>query len=966
VVDADERLPGAIARLRRRRARKRETLAQKENEETRRGCTFCVVILPGDRRLAARTVDSLTAQWWKQWHAVMIAPLGETRRAIADDPRARVVETADTVLAINRAIAESDADFVLFLEPGDQLTPTCLFRVMQEAHREPLLDLVYWDDALLSAKRNRRYRPSWSPETLLSANYIGNAFAIRRRALLGSGGLRDDAGDAVLWDALLRLPLDEANVMRIPRLLEYRVTRAERASDAGRRVVQAACDRRGLQATATLVDGSVLLRWRLDTPPHISIIIPTRHNRALLEKLFAGLRTTDYPSFDIVIVDNGDRAAANERWYEQQALPLTVLWWDQPFNYSAVNNRGAQAARGDALVFLNDDIEVLDPGWLRELAGWTSVDGVGAVGMQLLGPDGRIQHGGVILGVTGFAGHLFQGLPPNSDTLMGSTNWYRDVMAVTGACLAVRRDVYEQAAGFDERFILCGSDVAFGLTLSIQGKRCVCTPFHGLRHVESATRGTEIPSDDFQTSFWAYQPWLRRGDPYFSPALSLQSGIPAPQKKDEPDAMAMVGPIIGREFEVFRSGKDLEGAGGYALRYRASASDERAVRELHARNRDRFDVASVNWFIPGLDSPFYGGINTAFRIADHLQRNHGVLNRFVVMSRTPEGFIRAGIAAAFPDLRDSPIEIVDIPYLVDLVPPADVAIATLWTTAYDVAHYGGARRKFYLMQDFEPVFYPAGTIYALAEESYRLGLYGLCNTENLATIYSQRYAGRAHAFTPAVDGTVFHARGRGETPADEPVTVFVYARPGHWRNCWELAYPALVELKRRAGDRVRVVAAGSWAIPQDKVEYPSIHQLGLLDYRATGALYRHTDIGLALTVSAHPSYLPLELMACGAAVVAFDNPSGHWLLKNEENCLLTPQTVDGVADALERLVVNPPLRRRLAAAGLARIQEQHSSWPQALSAIYDYLCDPEEAGDSASAKPVRRATGVRTRVSRGR
>jgi glycosyltransferase involved in cell wall biosynthesis len=237
------------------------------------------------------------------------------------------------------------------------------------------------------------------------------------------------------------------------------------------------------------------------------------------------------------------------------------------------------------------------------------------------------------------------------------------------------------------------------------------------------------------------------------------------------------------------------------------------------------------------------------------------------------------------------------------------------------------------------MFYPASTLYALAEESYRLGLYGLCNTDNLRQIYADDYAGKGMSFTPAVDPTVFHGRDRRERGADEPATLFVYARPGHWRNCWEMASLALEEVKRRLGDGVRIVTAGAWATGGGSDT--DIKHLGLLDYRATGELYRDSDVGLALTVSKHPSYLPLELMACGVPVVAFDNPWGHWILRDGENSLLAKRTVDSLADQLERLCSDALLRKRLSAQALSDISERHGNWDSALSGIYDYLCDPE-------------------------
>jgi len=365
------------------------------------------------------------------------------------------------------------------------------------------------------------------------------------------------------------------------------------------------------------------------------------------------------------------------------------------------------------------------------------------------------------------------------------------------------------------------------------------------------------------------------------------------------------------------------------------------VRTRREAEAEPFAVRTINWFLPEIDSPFYGGINTIFRMADHLAAAHGVQNQFVVMAGDNETFFRSALAAAFPALAQAPVHFYDGPTSPKLhdAPAADVSIATLWVTAYAVARFEKTRRRAYLIQDFEPQFYPAGTQYALAEETYRLGLYGLCNTERLLDIYQRQYGGDGFAFMPAVDRSVFHADDRQPWDHPGPVTVFVYARPGHWRNCWELASLALAQVKDRLGDRVRIVTAGSWAKPDDLGT--GIRHLGLLDYRDTGELYRTADVGVALTVSAHPSYLPLELLACGVPVVAFDNPAGDWILHDGENSRRCMRTVDGLAQAIEELVVDAALRTELATNGLAAIEANHGDWPTAFSGIYDYLCDPE-------------------------
>ncbi|MGH9285901.1 MAG: glycosyltransferase, partial [Acidimicrobiales bacterium] len=433
------------------------------------------VIVPAgvaDPELAARTRASLVSQSWPHWHP-----------------------------------GDAAADFVVWLTPGDSLAPDCLYHLAMAAGADPDVDLVHWDDDLAAAEADRhrpRFRPSWSPETLAANDYLAGALALRRSRLAGMSdqaiaGLTPPA----LHEAVLGLDLAAAEVARIPRVLAHRRFRHD--TPTSRRAPP------------------------VGHPPHVSIVIPTRHNRPLVERCLAALETTDYPSFDVTVVDSGQATPENRHWWDARTsgLDLSVQWWERPFNWSAVNNRAVATARGDVLVFLNDDTEVLDRSWLLEMVGWAVQPGIGVVGLQLTGTDGRLQSAGTVLGLTGFAGHLFEGARPGDDTLLGPTSWYRNVLAATGACLAVRRTVFSRLDGFDERFELCGSDVAFGLAAHRAGWRNLCSPFAALRHLGSATRGPDVPEADFHTSFWPYQPWLFGGDPYFSPNLSFTEPVPA-------------------------------------------------------------------------------------------------------------------------------------------------------------------------------------------------------------------------------------------------------------------------------------------------------------------------------------------------------------------------------------------------------------------------------------------------------
>jgi len=203
---------------------------------------------------------------------------------------------------------------------------------------------------------------------------------------------------------------------------------------------------------------------------------------------------------------------------------------------------------------------------------------------------------------------------------------------------------------------------------------------------------------------------------------------------------------------------------------------------------------------------------------------------------------------------------------------------------------------------------------------------------------SDTYGGTASSFWPSVDRDVFHAKGRRPLDHDEVTRIFVYARPGHWRNCWEMARAALVELKRTHGDRIQIVTAGSWARPDDAGT--GIQHLGLLDVADTADLYRTCDVGVALTVSAHPSYLPLELMACGTPVVAFDNPAGHWLLEDGRNSRLCRRTPSGLYQAIDAMITDPKSRAAMGAEGLREIDAHFSDWAATGRRVAEILADP--------------------------
>jgi hypothetical protein len=348
----------------------------------------------------------------------------------------------------------------------------------------------------------------------------------------------------------------------------------------------------------------------------------------------------------------------------------------------------------------------------------------------------------------------------------------------------------------------------------------------------------------------------------------------------------------------------------------------------------RREIKSLTWFLPEFSHGFYGGIHTILRFAEHFQRKHQVSSHFVFLGNTPESLMRSRIANVFPQLgQECGVSRLAGYAQLDSIPESDASIATLWTTAFAALRFRKTRRKFYFIQDYESMFYPAGSINGLVEATYRFGFQGICNTRGLLDTYAS-LGGQAESFDPCIDPSIFFPPSLPK--ASKPAMVFCYARPGHPRNCFELLAAALTKVKRALGDDIRIVAAGAEWEPSTYGLDGVVQNLGLIGYSATGALYRACDAGVVMMMTRHPSYLPMELMACGALVVTNFNPHTTWLLRDRENCLLTETSASAVAETLLEGLSDHPLRSRISIAAQETVQH-YKDWDSEADKIYEYM-----------------------------
>jgi GT2 family glycosyltransferase len=495
-------------------------------------------------------VDSVLAQLYPDWELCLVddastAPhIGPVLRAYASADtriRLRVLERNEGICgASNHALAMATGEFVGLLDHDDLLTEDALYEVVKRLNADPRLDFLYTDHDIRD-DRGRRvrpfFKPDWSPDLLDSMNYITHLCVFRRELVQRLGGLRPGYEGSQDYDLILRVTEASDRIAHIPRPL-YSWGEAPTsvvadpgskpyAHEAGRRALRDALARRGVRGD--VVDGlGAPYRYRvkreIQGTPLVSVVIPTRDNWRLLDRCLRGLETrTAYRALEVLVVDNDSREPDTVSYLAR--LSHRVVRYPHPFDFARMNNVAAAEARGEYLLLLNDDTEVIEPHWLEAMLEHAQRPEVGAVGAKLLFPNRTIQHAGVIVGIHGKAGHAFWGFPADHPGYYDLARVVRNCSAVTAACLLTRKALFEELGGFDEAFAISYNDVDLCLRMRERGYLVVYTPYAVLYHHQSASRGPYDPVKDRQFEERLRQRWkpvFEAGDPYYNPHLTLE------------------------------------------------------------------------------------------------------------------------------------------------------------------------------------------------------------------------------------------------------------------------------------------------------------------------------------------------------------------------------------------------------------------------------------------------------------
>ena len=463
-------------------------------------------------------IESVTAQSYSNWE-LCIADDASSRpeirqvldRFAAHNPNIKVIyngERGGISKTCNTAWQLATGDFVCFLDHDDTLSEHALAYLCEILERYGSADFLYSDEDKIDGKGKRFepfFKPDWSPDLLLSENYICHLLAIRQDLARKIGRLNSDCDGSQDYDLVLRASEQASEIRHVPKVLyHWRATEGSTAVTLDNKGYALSAAQQALEGHSSrtgslggVEPGSITGRWRaryeIPRDTRVSIVVASGGKldvlRANLDSLFA---KTTYENYEVVVIDNSRHNGIKNYITESQSghNNLRYLdWRNKPFNYSAINNAAARECDSPILLFLNDDTSVIDGGWLEAMVELAVRPEVGAVGAKLLYPDGRIQHAGVIMGLYDNCGHAFKGLDGSTGHYFDFTDVIRNVSAVTGACLMTRSDVFWKVGGFDEiQFAVAFNDIDLCLKIGNQGYRVLYTPHALLHHHEAFSK----------------------------------------------------------------------------------------------------------------------------------------------------------------------------------------------------------------------------------------------------------------------------------------------------------------------------------------------------------------------------------------------------------------------------------------------------------------------------------------------
>jgi len=520
--------------------------------------SIIVPVFNTDRQMLVDMIESVCDQTYENWelcladgHSQKEYIPGILQAYSTKDTRIRSVlleENFGIAGNTNAALAMATGEYIALLDHDDLLPKWALYSVVKAINDNKNPDILYSDEDKITFDGKKRFfphfKPEWSPDLLRSYNYITHLFVAKRDLVARAGNFLPGYDGSQDHDLILRTTELAERVVHIPEILYHWRSHSESTAqnqgnksytlEAGVRAISDHIKRVGYEGETSFNQkyGFYRVEYKLTAEPLVSIIIPNYEHvndlRRCLDSIFS---LTKYSNFEIIVVENNSTSKEIFAYYQQiqKKHGVQVIRWQGEFNYSAINNFAVRTAKGEFLLFLNNDTEVIAPDWIEQMLQYAQRKDVGAVGAKLYYADDTIQHGGVVLGFQGLAGHAFSRVSREDPGYMGRAIVVQNVSAVTAACMMMNKAFFESLGGFDESMKVAFNDVDLCMRIRQAGKWIIYNPYAELYHHESVSRGSEDTSEkkarfvseiEYFHAKWKDQ--LEAGDPFYNPHLDLE------------------------------------------------------------------------------------------------------------------------------------------------------------------------------------------------------------------------------------------------------------------------------------------------------------------------------------------------------------------------------------------------------------------------------------------------------------
>lgn len=510
------------------------------------------------KKYLSQLIESVKEQTYSNWELCLSDGSGEgsplqnyLQKLSGQDRRIKYIYTGQQLQIsqnTNAALREATGDFIVFADHDDLLTPDALYECVKVLNEKPGTEMIYSDEDKVSMNGKKYFQPhfksDYNPDLLCSMNYFCHLVVVKRTLVEQTGYLNPEYDGAQDYDFVLRCTEGTEHIFHIPKVLYHWRAHADStaenpeskqyAFEAGKRAVQAHYDR--LKIPAKVEEGEypglyrTVYTWK--EQPLISVLIPNKDHVDDLSNCINSIESkSEYRNYEFIIVENNSSEEETFAYYkklEKENPRARVVYWEGEFNYSAINNFGAAAAKGEYLLLLNNDTEIINSDCLWQMLGYCMREEVGIVGARLYYPDNTIQHAGVVVGFGGIAGHAFIGLGREENGYFSRIICAQDYSAVTAACMMTKKSVFEQVGGLSEELKVAFNDIDYCMKVREKGKLVVYNPYAELYHYESKSRGLEDSPEKKERYYkemeYFVKKWpdiMEQGDPYYNPNLTL-------------------------------------------------------------------------------------------------------------------------------------------------------------------------------------------------------------------------------------------------------------------------------------------------------------------------------------------------------------------------------------------------------------------------------------------------------------